>query len=302
VKQHDYKIVRQTLRVPEYIQEEKRSNVRETELILAFKMKADGTADATQEQKVYAFLPTRSYGFKFMIQGDFLVPANREDIHKDKLWNKWLRAVSEFKRERNLSYYNYIPLVKEVKDLFFSTVVKEIHAGLKATACMLTESGNWRLPAEVLRPDEQIRELISNDDLQQIINKEYVHPQVTAKGFVLDSLGVKKFSIDEAISCLGQAAWLSGKSDDWFVQLYLYLNSKSYYLAKVKHLRIIRLENARLASASETAIFFPLEQGEYGFELSKSLQVVRKSLLSSKQHGTAVRELLKRLGVQNTSA
>ncbi|MBC6421599.1 MAG: hypothetical protein GDA38_08625 [Hormoscilla sp. SP12CHS1] len=311
VKQHDYKIVRQTLRVPEYIQEEKKSNVRETELILAFKMKADGTADATQEQKVYAFLPTRSYGFKFMIQGDFLVPANREDIHKDKLWNKWLRdriaqvflsAVSEFKRERNLSYYNDIPLVKEVKDLFFSTVVKEIHAGLKATACMLTESGNWRLPAEVLRPDEQIRELISNDDLQQIINKEYVHPQVTAKGSVLDSLGVKKFSIDEAISCLGQAAWLSGKSDDWFVQLYLYLNSKSYYLAKVKHLRIIRLENARLASASEMAIFFPLEQGEYGFELSKFLQVVRKSLLSSKQHGTAVRELLKKLGVQNTSA
>ncbi|MGK7900412.1 MAG: DUF3883 domain-containing protein [Hormoscilla sp.] len=309
VKQHDYKIVSQTLRVPEDIQEEKRSNVRETELILAFKMKADGTADATPEQKVYAFLPTRSYGFKFLIQGDFLVPANREDIHKDKLWNKWLRdciarvflsAVDEFKRERNLSYYNYIPLVKEVKDRFFAPVVEEIHAGLKATACMLTASGNWRLPAEVLRPDEQIRELIANEDLQQILNKEYRHPQVTAKGPILDSLGVKKFGIDEAIACLSKTQWLSAQSDDWFVKLYLYLNSKSYYLAKVKHLRIIRLENGRLASASETSIFFPLEQGEYGFELSKSLQVVRQTLLSDS--GVAVREFMKKMGVQDTSA
>lgn len=40
---------------------------------------------------MFAYLPLRSYGFRFIIQGDFEVPSSREDVDSDKSWNQWLR-------------------------------------------------------------------------------------------------------------------------------------------------------------------------------------------------------------------
>ena len=39
---------------------------------------------------MFAYLPLRSYGFKFIIQADFEVPSSREDIDKDSAWNQYL--------------------------------------------------------------------------------------------------------------------------------------------------------------------------------------------------------------------
>jgi hypothetical protein len=319
-KKYYYKLVRKNLTVLESIQEEKRENVRVTELILAFSLKEDGSADTRATQKVFAFLPTRSYGFKFLIQADFLVPANREDIHKDTRWNKWIRdniantflsAVEEFKQDSNLqkTYYNYIPLNNEVTEQFFTPVVNEIHYRLKASQCILTESENWNLPSDVLQVDEQIRELISNNDLQQLLNKEYMHPEVKVKTSVLESLGVKKFNLDDLVKCLQNVSWLARQSDNWFIKLYIYLKSLNLNdysdLPKVKPLKIIRLQNDRLASTAESSIFFPLnEKGEYGFEFEQELQFVKTTFLEStpSAYRYAVTELLKKLGVQNASS
>lgn len=43
------------------------------------------------QQQVFAFLPLRSYGFRFIVQGDFELPSSREDVNSDSPWNQWLR-------------------------------------------------------------------------------------------------------------------------------------------------------------------------------------------------------------------
>ena len=67
------------------------------------------------QQPVFAFLPLRSYGFRFIIQADFDVPSSREDVDKDSAWNQWLRqeianlfvqAFDEFKVTKR--YLNFI--------------------------------------------------------------------------------------------------------------------------------------------------------------------------------------------------
>ena len=40
---------------------------------------------------MFAFLPLRSYGFRFILQGDFDLPSSREDVNSDSSWNQWLR-------------------------------------------------------------------------------------------------------------------------------------------------------------------------------------------------------------------
>ncbi|MGC8886386.1 MAG: sacsin N-terminal ATP-binding-like domain-containing protein [Verrucomicrobiia bacterium] len=309
-----WKLVKQNLNVPTNIQEEKRKGVEETELILAFPLKQDGSADTISIQNVFAYLPIRTYGFKFVIQADFLVPANREDIHKDKQWNEWLRdniasvflmAVEEFKQDENLksTYYNYIPLTNEVTDEFFSPVVNHIYSNLRESECILTESGNWRKPQEVIRADKDIRNLIQNDDLKKFFNMEYISSNIKFTKPILDALRVPEFKFYHLVQCLQKVEWLDQQSDEWFNNLYNYLNihiSEEKQIEELKSLKVIRLENNELVSISEGNIFFPLDKNsDYGFE--KELRVVKKALLESKEKETrdSVIEFLKKIGVRN---
>jgi len=296
-----WKIVKnpEPLKVPDYVREEKRRDVTETEIALAFPLEPNGLTDISTEQKVFVYLPIRSYGFKFIIQADFLVPPSREDIIKDestRSWNKWirnniafvfLRAVEEFKQDANLrkTYYNYIPLSNEVTDSFFSPVVEQIYGLLGKTECILTESGNWLKPADIFLADDKIRRLVSNKDLKNFFGKEYISPEVKAKREILRSLGVQTFECNHLLQCLQKNEWLDKQTDEWFTWLYEYLNNQKLEEKQfnvLTELKIIRLENNELVSISEGNIFLLSDgKGDYGFE--EELRIVKRNLLGIKE-------------------
>ncbi len=299
-KEDFYRLIESPLKVPENIQEEKRE-LKETKLVLGFPINENGTAKTDSEQKVFAFLPTRSYGFKFMIQADFLIPASREDIHKDKKWNKWLRdnvstvfleAVETFKNDENLktSFYNYIPI--QIKDNFFSEVVEQLKAKLSDSNCVLTESGKWLEPSQIFRASEEIRSLISNDDLINFVdNKEYISLEVqnNTEKQILDFLEIQPFAINNLIEILKNTEWLETKSDEWLTQLYKYLSKQSETnLNLIKKSKIVRLR--KKMESSKNKVFFPFsKEQEYGFE--DSLPIVKTSTIKENK------EFLEKIGV-----
>ncbi|KAF2145105.1 uncharacterized protein K452DRAFT_343652 [Aplosporella prunicola CBS 121167] len=71
--------------------EERRPGISNTKILLAFPM-SEANEPLLEEQEVFAFLPIRSYGFKFLIQAYFLLVASREDIDRSKKWNNRLLA------------------------------------------------------------------------------------------------------------------------------------------------------------------------------------------------------------------
>ncbi|VVB85353.1 Uncharacterised protein [uncultured archaeon] len=300
---------------PEII-EERRKDIEETEIILAFPLNEDQTAATYNEQFVFAYLPVQKYGFKFIIQADFLLPVSREDILKDNDWNKWLRdnicsvflqALEKFKKDENLkkSFYNYIPLKAEadVKDDFFTPVVGQIHNSLKKTDCILTESKKetWRKPTEVLDADSKIKELFSNDDLKYFLNKEYISSDLKIKKPILLALGVDSFKFDNLLQCLQKTEWLNKQNDDWFIKLYTYLNSEKLdqeQIQKLKKLKIIRLEkDGELASNLNEPIFFPLEnKSDYGFE--KELRIIKRTILEPKETKNNIEKFFEKIKIQ----
>jgi len=316
-KRSFWKVVRKTFKVPDNIREEKREGVKEREIILAFPLKEDFSSDASV-QEVFAFLPVRKYGFKFIIQADFLLPITREDIIKDNKWNIWLRdtvgkvfleALSKFKNDEKLKYsfYDYLSF-EEVKDEFFLPLVNQIYESLKKEECILTDTEQWRKPSEVLIGDEKIKELIPNEDLQRFLGKEYMSQKIKAKKSVLNKLGVREFSIDDLIKCLENTEWIKTRENEWFVKLYAYLNYKklSYTeLEKIRSSKIIKLENEELTSIKEGTIFFFLEKKVmYGFE--NELRVIKKDIMKAifaqeKEKKEEILKFLKDLGIKRAN-
>ena len=299
--------------VPDYIKEEKRREIKETEMSLAFPLNPDCTGNASADQKLFAFLPVRSYGFKFIIQADFLLTPSREDIHKDKKWNEWLRdniapifvaAIESFKADENLknTFFNFIPLKEDIRDTFFLPVVEHIHQLTAEKECILTESGEWRKPNEVLTADNKIKELISNSDLKNILNLEFISNDFKAKKDILKVLGVKDFQLSHLYQILSNSDFVKKQPDEWFAKLYSFLkeqNLEEEDKETLNNLRIIRLEDGSLTSFSEGTIFFPLAKAkEYEFE--KELRIIKNEILKGKEAKPA-EEFLRDLGVKNAS-
>ena len=310
-----WKVVKKLFNVPQNINEERRKGVNKTEIILAFPLKEDYSPDTSNEQFVFAFLPVRNYGFKFIIQADFLLPITREDIIKDNKWNEWLRdsiaevfleAIGEFKKDEKLKYrfYDYLPL-EEVKDEFFLPLVEQIYEKLKEEECILTEANRWKKPSEVLIGDEKIKKIVTNEDLQKFFGKEYLSGKIKAKKSILSKLGVRDFSVDDLIKCLENVEWIEKQNEEWFASLFSYLSKKKLsneQLERLKSLKIIKLENGKLTSINEGVVFFPLEKKEaYGFE--SELRVIKKDIVDTiskyeKEERDSILEFLKKLGLK----
>ncbi|CAH0521428.1 unnamed protein product [Peronospora belbahrii] len=90
VVQQNWLVVKQTLETPPLF-----SRSHSTEIALALPIAAQpkdfcNRADRPPLQQVFAYLPLRSYGFRFILQGDFDIPSSREAIINGSEWNEWL--------------------------------------------------------------------------------------------------------------------------------------------------------------------------------------------------------------------
>ena len=108
-------------------------NVVSTEICLAFCL--ESISESTPpKMDVYAYLPLRSFGFSFIIQADFEVPASRQDVRQTSHWNQMLLThiprifISSFDRFKRLfpddklkaanGFFKFVPLEEEVLGLF----------------------------------------------------------------------------------------------------------------------------------------------------------------------------------------
>ncbi|XP_057847024.2 protein NO VEIN isoform X2 [Cryptomeria japonica] len=193
-----------------------RSGVQITEIAMAFTLCEDQSGEyrpCLENQPVFAFLPLRAYGLKFILQGDFILPSSREEVDGDSAWNQWL--LSEFPDlfvsaavsfrdlpcyQSNLGkavtlYMRFVPLIGEVLG-FFSPLPGMILSKLRASSCLPLESKDisWSIPCKVLRGwSDQLRMLLPDDLLNNHLGLGYLHRDVHLTDPLANTLGVHAY-------------------------------------------------------------------------------------------------------------
>jgi hypothetical protein len=147
-----------------------RHDVHTTEIALAFTLQENEKGEYEpylKQQPVFAFLPLRNYGLKFILQGDFVLPSSREEVDADNAWNQWLLSefpslfVSAQESFCSLSCFqrcpgkavtaimSFVPLAGEVHG-FFCKLPHLILSKLRLTRCMILEgsSSQWVYPLQ----------------------------------------------------------------------------------------------------------------------------------------------------------
>ncbi|CDY18734.1 BnaC08g08820D [Brassica napus] len=273
-----------------------RDDVQTTEISIGFTldMLEDGTYRSCMIQEpVFAFLPLRTYGLKFILQGDFILTSSREDVDEDSPWNQWL--LSEFPGlfvgalgyfcslpsfDQNLgkavsSYMQLVPLVGEVHG-FFSSLPRSIISRLRTTNCLLLDGDGeqWVPPCKVLRNwNEKIRVLLNDGLLQEHLALGFLDKDIVLSDSLSRALGIEDYgpktlvqilsSLSHKKDCLQSMgfAWLSS----FLTELYIVSRSSGHgnvelgidktLMDSLRKIPFIPLSNGKFTSLDEGAVW-----------------------------------------------
>uniref|UniRef100_A0A3B4B300 HTH OST-type domain-containing protein n=1 Tax=Periophthalmus magnuspinnatus TaxID=409849 RepID=A0A3B4B300_9GOBI len=300
-----------------------KDGVEATELALAFQLSTEETGSEVigqpQKQPVFAYLPLRTFGFRFIIQGDFDIPSSREDVDRDSSWNQWLRseipllflqAMEVFNTHSDLGglrglchFFQFIPLPDEILD-FFKPVALQIIQLLKGRAFLPTLSTDgkvvYKLPSQVaVCQDPVIREVIGGAELEKHLSLSYLHPSLSPAPppSLLRELGVRYLRGPDVTTVTSAMAKELMKmegihSEDGLQKLakLLVCNFRALehgygeadsILQTLRDLPIIPLSDNRVVALSTEGVFFPMEETSSPLSaLYQDVCVVHPTLLS----------------------
>ncbi|WP_181924141.1 DUF3883 domain-containing protein [Cupriavidus taiwanensis] len=261
--------------------DEKRPDVDQSSVVLAFPVDANGAAKPELSSHVSAFLPVRQMGFKFEIQADFILSSSREDILTDRPWNKYLKAaiahvfvkaVDVFKETDALafSFLKYLPAEGDVSDTFFKPLGIHIRELLQKSECLPSASGRWMIPGELRLASKPFRKLFPSETALDLFGFDYVDERVQGGDDLIRSLGTKAVTIPDVLTVFKHhGQWLQNQPLAWRAEFYAYLADRVKDLVADGLLQCACLPTAdgELVVPAATNVFFPLSNGKrYGFE------------------------------------
>lgn len=279
-----------------------RHDVCTTEIAMAFTLQETEKGDYEpylHQQPVFAFLPLRNYGLKFILQGDFVLPSSREEVDADSAWNQWLLsefpslfvsaqetfcALPCFQRcpgKAVTAFLSFIPLAGEVHG-FFSHLPHLILSKLRLTRCMFLDGSTlkWVFPCNTLRGwDEQTKMLLSDGLVQEHLGLGYLSKDIVISDNLSRALGIHDYGPNILIDTISSICQTDGCIESlglewlcaWFVTLYLALLSHSSrnvsltrrleddILNTVRKIPCIPLSDGSFSSVADGAIWLPYD-------------------------------------------
>lgn len=307
VKRQDWMVVNDTLTPPPF---SGRDRCTEIAVAFPFAVQKDSASDAADRpplQQVFAYLPLRSYGFRFILQGDFEIPSSREAITNGSEWNEWL--VSKFPKLVQAAVGSYIaevsaraedddkivaaishltsmlPIENEVQAPF-RRIVPELMRELRQTRWLACASSASKLltPADLIDCSELSRgdmseststllEALGGDTLASLFGKHFLHPQLSRQMTPLmkNQLRIEQLHASHLMRILSLSA--EKKDIPWTVKM-LALLSKLW--RKDRHSSLLKQE-LRLIKC------FPLQRTRNSSTRWVSLADAQDSLFVSSQ-------------------
>ncbi|TXG72616.1 hypothetical protein EZV62_001195 [Acer yangbiense] len=273
-----------------------RSDVQTTEIAIAFTLQeTNGNyRPLLDQQPVFAFLPLRTYGLKFILQGDFVLPSSREEVDGNSTWNQWL--LSEFpglfvSAEKSFcdlpcfrenpakavaAFMSFVPLVGEVHG-FFSCLPRMIISKLRMSNCLLLEGdyNYWVPPCKVLRGwNDEARNLLPNSLLHDHLGLGFLNKDIVLSDPLARALGIEEYGpkvllqiiaslcrTENVLKSMG-LSWLSS----WLNALYtisfhspgqslLHSGKETDIISKLQKIPFIPLSDGTFSSVDEGTIW-----------------------------------------------
>ncbi|KAH8697486.1 putative heterokaryon incompatibility protein [Talaromyces proteolyticus] len=150
--------------------ETRRLGITETDIVLAFPVeKKSGTyiPSIRDQNLAFAYLPLGDFGFKFVIQADFLTTSNRQSVDEDNYWNKTIAdaiphafeaAIDEFNNNGGNSDLDelakmwplYLSHNTSISSSYWRKIAKRINKRLSRAFVIKDRTGGVQVPKNLM--------------------------------------------------------------------------------------------------------------------------------------------------------
>lgn len=241
------------------------------------------TIQPLKKSPLVVFFPTVYHtGLGFLVQGPYETTPNREAIHENDPFNEYLvdetavllRHALLFMRDENILDTNVLrclPLELQYITEMFEPIFHSTKDTLNMKALLPKLDGGYMSAREALLGRSQdFRILLTSEQLSMIYNTNkqlaWLSSDITAAGsthgvynYLLKELDVKLVTPKNIVQRLSKA-FLQNQTDEWIIELYVFLSSRLKSLkSMIMNKPIIRLEDGTHLPPSEEEIFLPGE-------------------------------------------
>ncbi|KAK0613515.1 hypothetical protein B0T14DRAFT_526419 [Immersiella caudata] len=256
--------------------EPKRPGIFISEAMLAFPVDSE-QQPLTSFQHVFAFLPIHDYGFNFLIQGDFLLIANREDIDGSSNWNCTIRdqlvdafvsCVRSFNSKPFIrhTWPRYLPQQAKSSGLnFFSPFRSALLDRLSQDDILQNWNGEWAVSSSLkhvpcrFRDDSGLPLTLTEQHAKIYLSPKYADVDIE----LLKRIGVAEMDPAGFLADLTQLLKTSqsafqARPRQWHSRLAAVLSDLPEDLRPaVRDLAIIPLRDGRWTRVTGNTVFFP---------------------------------------------
>jgi hypothetical protein len=203
-KKQEFYITRKTINVSN-ITEEKRKDIKEREIILAYPKKIE-----TISNNIFAFLPTDiNSRLNFIIQADFLLDTSRGHILENQ-WNQNLfREIKLFiidniqlfqkHSELKFEYLKYYLQETRSNNKFIDTLYTQLINEIKHKNLILSDNNTWEKPNNIILLEDELT--IDTNYLKLLFGKNYeqIHPKFKLDEYFIEEFNIRKVDKKEII-------------------------------------------------------------------------------------------------------
>ncbi|CAH0037964.1 unnamed protein product [Clonostachys solani] len=252
--------------------EPKRENHTESVILLAFPVRGEASPEPVVEQQdTYAVHPIRDYGFKFLVNADFLLVASRQDVDASSRWNETLRtsimdAFQEALKHLSVgplryTWPRYMPIPLKLSG-FFWTFGYDMKYKLRESPIVETAKGEMVTPLLARYVPPPLRDQDNTPlTLGPLTESKYLSKHYSDSDWkFLQSLHVQKLPdedfLDDLHQLLSHGNCAAEKPELWHVQIAKVLIGFHQYKNKIKKLPLIPVNGGGWVSASTGNVFF----------------------------------------------
>lgn len=231
---------------------------------------------------LFSYLPVlENTGLPFMINADFLLTSDRENIHIDYDWNQWLMmhiadayilCVKEIISSKILTEDEKLCIYNTIPDLIDGSQLKqislEIHQKLKYEKIILSyRTKNYFEPEIIIIANKSFFKLLENkaaipdqilEDYHPIVNERILNNKILNK---LKLIGVKEVHPQDEIDWFfKETSWIDSSNVAEIINILLYLKSPRFDSIKLNEVDIL-LTNLKptLTNGTDSEIYIDLK-------------------------------------------
>ncbi|KAI1377524.1 hypothetical protein F4677DRAFT_39179 [Hypoxylon crocopeplum] len=279
--------------------EGKRAGAKTTTITAAFPITEDNQP-RIQHQSTYSFLPIRDYGFKFLLNADFILTANRQDIVTSNAWNlklaqESLVAVYEFfvtlalkppYASLQYTWMRYLPEDAPRGTLFSSNFDVMLLQKLGEAKLLLSEAGAVEHPDTLQYVPEDFRDSegtalsLSSVTAPSYLSRKYSDDDIESlKKLKVQSMEPSRFLVDldkilqpnRRDPAHNKKTYISS-----LAKALIRLIGDERFAAEIRKLPIIRIrDGGTFVAATAGGIFFPGDEGDFDIPEGVNAMVVQ---------------------------